>query len=423
MIKRITHRLLSNKTLLKYVSVSYLSIPISLVTGFLTFRKIDPVLMGFWSLFTVFETYSTFMRMGIINGMNRQLPHALGIGDEERAKKFASTTLFYTIVEIVLIVLAAPFIVWQLGWKIQPELKSYYYATSVVSLLRIVMSFYVTYLSGTLRSDDSFNKLSNINAIILLMKLLFCPMVFFGFYGFLFYELIALTSNVILLHHFRPIRVKPQFHKKEMLELFKVGFPIFIITSIISYIDTLPRLYIIQYSTADKLGLYVPVVMLISILSILPNSLSAYMYPKFTFQLAQNQNPSEIWNKLLKIYGVSFLFISSACAVGYFLLDTFVYVFPKYAESRNYLALSLLICPFVFFRMGNTIHIVLKNYKYMMFFAFSYGFVQIISLKLISIIVFDVIEIVIFSQLITSVLIFCLGLWMNYQLLNKKETN
>jgi len=424
MIKRITNQLLSNKTLLKYVSVSYLSIPISLVTGFLTFRKIDPVLMGFWSLFTVFETYSTFMRMGVVNGMNRQLPYALGKGDETSAQKYASTTLFYTIIEIALLLVAAPVIIWQMGWKIQPELKEYYYATALVSLVRILLSFYITYLSGTLRSDDAFNKISNINATILLMKLLFCPLVYFGFYGFLIYEMIAITTNVILLHRYRPLRINPKFHRKEMWELIKIGFPIFIISSMVSYIDTVPRLYIIQFSTAEKLGLYAPIVMLISVISILPNSLSAYMYPKFTFQLAQTQNPREIWSRLIKIYVVSFSFITLACVGGYFLLDTFVYVFPKYASSRNYLELALLLCPFVFFRMGNTIHIVLKNYRYMLIFALAYAAVQILSLKVMAWFFIDVIEIVIWSQIITSILIFLLGLKMNYQLLNSsKNTN
>ena len=78
---------LRNKILVKYISVSYLSIPVSLVTGFLAFRKIDPYLMGIWTAFSVLETYATFMRLGVINGMNRELPFALGEGDREKAIK------------------------------------------------------------------------------------------------------------------------------------------------------------------------------------------------------------------------------------------------------------------------------------------------------------------------------------------------
>jgi O-antigen/teichoic acid export membrane protein len=418
MIKKVSKKLLSNKALLKYVSVSYLSIPISLITGFLTFRKIDPVLMGFWSLFTVFETYSTIMRLGIVNGMNRELPNAMGVGNGEKASRYASTTLFYTIIEVLILLIAAPIIIWQLGFKIDPNLKMYFYATALVSLIRVVVSFYITYLSGTLRSDDSFNKLSNINATILFMKLAFCPLVFFGFYGFLIYELVALLTNVFLLHKFRPLRVLPKFYKGEMMELFKIGFPIFLVSSAISYIDTIPRLYIIQYSTAEMLGLYTPVIMLISIISILPNSLSAYMYPKFTFQMAQSNDLNGIWKKLIRIYAASFGFIVLASLAGYYLLDHFVYLFPKYALSKDYLKLSLLLCPFVFFRMGNTLHIVLKKFNYMVLFTVIYGLTQLISLKVVSHYFTDIIEIVIWSQIYTSILVFLVGLGLNYRLLH-----
>ncbi len=418
MINKVSKKLLSNKALLKYVSVSYLSIPISLITGFLTFRKIDPVLMGFWSLFTVFETYSTIMRLGIVNGMNRELPNAMGSGNKEKAHRYASTTLFYTIVEVLVLLILAPVIIWQLGFKIDPSLKIYFYATALVSLTRVTVSFYITYLSGTLRSDDSFDKLSNINATVLVMKLVFCPLVFFGFYGFLIYELVALLTNVFLLHKHRPLRVFPRFYKVEIFELFKIGFPIFLVSSTISYIDTIPRLYIIQYSTTEMLGLYTPVIMLISVISILPNSLSAYMYPKFTFQMAQTNDLNGIWKKLIRIYAASFGFIFMASLIGYYLLDQFVYWFPKYAHSKDYLKLSLLLCPFVFFRMGNTLHIVLKKYNYMILFTVIYGLVQVISLKLISLYYLDIIEIVIWSQIYTSIVVFIVGLALNYRLLH-----
>ncbi len=418
MIKRVSKKLLSNKALLKYVSVSYLSIPISLVTGFLTFRKIDPVLMGFWSLFTVFETFTTVMRLGIVNGMNRELPNAMGAGKKDKVDRYASTTLFYTILEVLVLLVAAPIIIWQLAWRVDPNLKTYFYATALVSLIRVAVSFYITYLSGTLRSDDSFNKLSNINATILVMKLAFCPLVFLGFYGFLIYELVALLTNVFLLHKFRPIRVLPRFYKNEMFELFKIGFPIFLVSSAISYIDTIPRLYIIQYSTAEMLGLYTPVIMLISIISILPNSLGAYMYPKFTFQMAQSRDLNGIWKKLIRIYAASFVFILFSSLVGYYLLYYFVYLFPKYALSKEYLKLSLLLCPFVFFRMGNTLHIVLKKYNYMVLFTLIYGLAQLISLKVLSLYYIDIIEIVIWSQIYTSILVFIVGLGLNYRLLH-----
>ena len=166
------------------------------------------------------------------------------------------------------------------------------------------------------------------------------------------------------------------------------------------------------------LGLYTPVIMLISIISILPNSLGAYMYPKFTFQMAQSRDLNGIWKKLIRIYAASFVFILLSSLVGYYLLDYFVYLFPKYALSKEYLKLSLLLCPFVFFRMGNTLHIVLKKYNYMVLFTLIYGLAQLISLKVLSLYYIDIIEIVIWSQIYTSILVFIVGLGLNYRLLH-----
>jgi len=137
----ISNLFLRNKVLVKYISVSYLSIPVSLVTGFLAFRKIDPYLMGIWTTFSVLETYATFMRLGVINGMNRELPFALGEGNKEKADKLASTTLGYTIINIILLCICTPFLLSKF------ELSTHHIATSIIVVFRISLSFYITFLS------------------------------------------------------------------------------------------------------------------------------------------------------------------------------------------------------------------------------------------------------------------------------------
>lgn len=403
----ISNLFLRNKVLVKYISVSYLSIPVSLVTGFLAFRKIDPYLMGIWTTFSVLETYATFMRLGVINGMNRELPFALGEGNKEKADKLASTTLGYTIINIILLCICTPFLLSKF------ELSTHHIATSIIVVFRISLSFYITFLSGTFRSEDSFNKLSNIHGVVILMKLLFCPLIFYGFYGFLAYEIIAVITNTILLHKYRPIKVKPQFHKQEFIHLLKIGFPIFIISSAISYLDTIPRLYLIKYAVPETIGIYAPVAMLLSVVAILPNSLSAYMYPKFSFHLGEAKQAEDIWNKLLKIYFTSFVFVSFLAAIGYFFVDYFAYFFPKYKNSLPYLKLSLLICPFVFFRLGNMLNVLLKNYTFMIYFSVFYGIIQLLSIYIISRVEVDLINVIIYSQIVTSLMVLLFGIYLN----------
>ena len=409
-----------NKTLFKYISVSYLSIPVSLVTGFFAFRNIDPYYMGIWSAFTILETYAVFLRIGIVNGMNRELPFKMGKGDVSGAMKYAETTLAFTILDVLLLFLLIPVAIYVVGFK------EVYLVPLVITVLRIIMSFYITYLSATFRSDDNFDKLSNIQIFLLVIKLLLCPLVLLGFYGFLAYELLLVLGNVILLHYYRPYRIKPKLHKPELIQLFKLGFPIFLSSYAINFIDTLPKLYIIKESTAETLGLYSPVLMLLSTVAILPNTLSTYLYPKFSFNLGKEDDPMDIFRKLLKVYFYSFIVIVLACIAGYFILDYFILLFPKYNNSLPYLKLALLACPFVFFKLGNMFNVVMKKYNYMLFFVLAYALIQGVTLLLLPKYINDILDVVVVSQIITSVLVLLVSVLMNYilvqSLIRSKQT-
>ena len=408
----------SNKTLIKFISSSFLSLPVSLVTGFITFRSIDPYFMGIWTALSVFETYASFMRLGIVNGMNRELPHALGSGQTEKAYKYAETTLAYTAADILILLIATPFLLWKYG------INQYYMLAIGVAAVRIIISFYTTYLTGTFRSDNHFNKLSNIQMIILGCRLLMSPLVLLGFYWFLLYETIIIALNAILLHYARPFKLKPRFHLPELKSLFTIGFPIFVTSYLIGLVDTLPRLYIIKYGNANLLGLYSPVMMLLSTMALLPGTLSNYMYPKFSYEFGKTGKVDGIYRKILKLNAISLAFILLGCVIGYFALDYFVILFPKYTDALPYLALSLLTCPFILYKLGNILSVILKRLDYMFAYIIAYAFFQLTSLLALSLMFTDILKIVILSQIITAVFMLITSLLMNFLLVknfNKKE--
>jgi O-antigen/teichoic acid export membrane protein len=404
-----------HKTLAHYLSSSFLSLPVSLLTGFIVFRSVDPYLMGIWGTMLIYETYANFFRLGIINGMNRELPYALGAGNTGEAMKYAQTTLSFTLINILVIFLLTPFIAWNF------EFNKFYIAGISIALLRVTLSFYTTYLSGTFRSDDSFKKLSNIQYSLLVVKLLTCPLVFTGFYGFLVFELIQVLANTVLLHHFRPFKINPKFHIPEFLKLFKIGLPIFITSYLMSVVDTFPRLFILHYSQEKMLGLYAPVILLLTTVAIVPGTLSTYMYPKLSFHFGQKNDGRAIWRQLLKIYTLSFFFILLCMIIIYFIIDYFVLLFPKYSESLPYLKLALLACPFVFFKLGNMLNTILKNYFYMLMFVAIYALIQAASLFFLFRLYSDILKVVIYSQVITSFLMLLISMMMNYRLLSVRQ--
>lgn len=404
-----------NKTILKFLSSSLLAVPISLITGFITFRKIDPYSMGIWGTLTIFESYSNFLRLGIVNGMNRELPYALGAGNHEKAIKYAETTYSYTAVNIGILLTLIPIFVFKF------KSNELYLATLGVVATRVVLSFYTTYISGTFRSDDQFNKLSNIQFIILVLTLVLCPLVLLGYHGYLIYQLLLVISNTILLHYFRPFHLKPKFHRIEFAQLFKIGFPIFITSYLVTIIDTFPRLYIVKYGNEKLMGLYAPILMLLGTVSLLPNVLATYLYPKFSFRLGKSNDAKGVWKRLIKLYTVSIAFISVLIIGAFFLLDYFISFFPKYSESLPYLKLSLFICPFVMYKLGNMLNAIFKNYRYMILYVIIYGLVQVATIIIGAYLLSDVLKIAIYSQIVTAILLFAISLIFNYRMVFKND--
>ena len=85
------------KTPLQFLNSTIVLQIVSLLTGLLAYRYITPEYLGIWATFTTFTTIAPILRLGIPNGMNRELPYYLGRGETEKAYLFASTTLYYAI--------------------------------------------------------------------------------------------------------------------------------------------------------------------------------------------------------------------------------------------------------------------------------------------------------------------------------------
>lgn len=407
-------RLKDNKVVLKFLSSTFLSLPVSIIVSFITFRSIDPYYMGVWSAMVIFETYATFLRLGVVNGMNRELPYYLGVGKTEEAHEFARNTLAFSLLNILFLLLIVPFII------LNFEFNSTYLACISVAVFRSTTAFYTTYLSGTFRTSDHFNKLSNIQFIILISKLLLSPLIFFwGLYGFLLIEVVLTSFNLLLLHKYRPMHIKPSLKWSVILTLMKTGVPLFLTSYLISVIDTIPRLFILSYGNELLLGLYSPVFIIISTLAILPTTLGSYYYPKLTYLFGQNGSALQVWRKIKKLYLATLIFTVPAILFGYLILDDVIKLFPKYISSLPYIKISLLMGPLVLAKLGNFLNVILKKEAHMGIYVISYAFFQVVSLFILYQFYNDVLFCVVWSQVISSLCLLILSFLTNQRVAEK----
>lgn len=412
LLKKVKER----KTLFNFLSSSLFSIPISLITSFISLRNIDPVLIGTWTAVTTFQGYAGFIGLGVINGMNRELPLSFGRNEKEKAFDFASNGLGYILFQSSLYFIFLIYFLFYYSDNLN-------YLLSIIALfIKVIIGIFNVYLEGTYRSNSDFDKISKINWITSIVRLLVCPLVFFGFKGFLIYMVVFDFAKFFLLFRWRPIKVKARFNFSVLKNLITVGFPIFIVTYLGSLIDTIPRIFILKNGGEIALGLFSPVIMLLGIFEQFSGAMSSYLYPKLAFRYGSGESIKSICKLNLRAIIIVFFCLLLLTIPLIFLLNYFVVIFPKYKGSISYLKIAVFLAPLFSYNLSGIIFVIFKKFK-------SLYILHCIKAILLFFLIFvidklflsDPIYTVLVSLIVTFMIILLIGILMINTIIHQNE--
>ncbi len=411
------YRVLNDGVFVKYFSSSIVLTLTGLFAGFFTYRVIDPIFLGIFSLFSVFETYATITRLGIINGLGRELPFLFGKGDSDKAENYASTALFYTgISNVILLCVIGFYLIVDNGQLIK---NTDYFLTFLVVVVKILSSSYSSFLAVTFRTSESFNNLGRINYYLSVFRMLSIVFIVkFGFWGLLFRELGLSILEMSLLHLHKPLSVAPKFNLKSFVHLFKIGTPLFLFSYFNSFIETIPRLFLINYGDVKDLGLFSPILIIFNLVSMFPKTMSNYFYPKMAFRFGETLNKKEVWNMFLKNYLVSFFISVPLFFFTYFFADYFGFFFPKYKSIIPYLKYFSFAVLFIGYRTGNVVFSVLNSWKLNLINSLLYFIFSILSFYILHHFFDENLFVVTLSMVIVSFLMFFSTLFLSYLSVN-----
>jgi len=278
-------------TMILFSGSSILSGVIVIVCNFTILRWLPPNEMGIWQTALLVQTYATFVSLGILNGLGRELPFLLGSGDEKRAYGVANSAMTFAIGCGVALTLAGLGIslLWP-GWQLSLRLAifSNFLATGIAQ--------YQGFLLGLYRSSNSFRKLAAIYLIGSFLQVFTLPLVVnYGLEGLCIRLLIITITPVIIQHIWRPIKTKLAFSIPDLMFLFRTGAPILFFSYVSTAIMALDRLFLANMATASVLGYYALAGYVYSGMAIIPSSLGHYIYPRMAFRLGKTSDPSHIW--------------------------------------------------------------------------------------------------------------------------------
>jgi O-antigen/teichoic acid export membrane protein len=299
------------------------------VSSIVIIKFVDPSELGVWNSVKLLTAYSFVILLGINNGLNRELPYSLGQNNLDQARKKASVALYYNILTSIFMAAVGVVAILILSTRVDFNI----FLAMAIILPYIILNHYNNYLTVTYRSKDSFNILSYIKLIeSFLMLITILLVVQYGYSGMLSRSLLLLLLITLLMHVYRPIRVKPEWSKVEFITLLKTGIPIFSIDYIKNISNTMAPLFVLKAGGFGMVGLFTLGTMAFGTITVIPSSITQYVYPKYSYAFGKHNNPKDLWK-----IGMRYLLLCSALLIPVIII-TLILVdplvlryFPKYS--------------------------------------------------------------------------------------------
>jgi O-antigen/teichoic acid export membrane protein len=317
------------------------SITLTVVTttaAAISLRWLLPVQTGIWQTMLLAQAVLNVLRFGVLSGMNRDLPFAIGAGEQEAARRMAGIALAHSLLcALIALISLASFIPATLSW--QPEWPW------AISAMAIVAStnFYYGYIQSTMRSSSDFDRLGKLQ-IVHAVSSTAQPLLAYlwGFAGFCLHAALQALLLVALAHRIRPYRVSPLYDRPLVGKLLRTGIPLFVSGYLQMLAASIDRFTLVRFSGLEELGYYAPVLAVFGAMTVVPGVMVNFFYSRLSFQAGRGDSPDQLWRSAAFALTRSLAVMAPLTIVGWLLIPPVVeQVLPGYARSTPAMQVAL----------------------------------------------------------------------------------
>ena len=301
-------------------------------------RQLGPETFGFWYILNLALAYGGLAHLGVVNGMNRDVPVFRGRGDAAKVQLIQSVTVAVLLVTTAVsgVALFVGLALWE-GGAPRPALLA-------LAALFVVTQPYL-FLQMYLKSDGRFTHLSFQQlAFALLFPVGVIPFTsFYGLSGFIMGQ--TLVTLVVVLATVRAwtFNLKPVVDFREVWRLVRVGLPIMLVGLMYTLLTTADRWVITAFLDVQQLGYYSLAIMVLGVLSLVPMVVSQQMYPRMAEAWGRTKAVAEVRGWALKQVGAATAVTLPLTALLYFAAPPLVRHFlPAYVPGIVALKIILL---------------------------------------------------------------------------------
>jgi O-antigen/teichoic acid export membrane protein len=321
---------------------NFVSMAMTLIGGVLQGRLVAPATLGLFNGIGLVIGYAPFLQLGILNGLNRELPYYVGKGDREKAKELASAAQSWALVVggvtcLVLFGVA--------GWHLVRGEWLMAAGWAANAVLTVFLFYNTYYLQMTYRTSQDFARLALFNVIQSAAALLLLVLVaWFGFYGLCMRVVLVGAMSLMLHFHWRPIRVGLAWSGAHLKHLFVIGAPIFGVGQLYTWWAVINSTLVLRFAGTEGMGLYSMVAMATTGLEFIPAAVSTVVYPRMAEQYGRRESVRELVRMARKPMIFSTLGLLPVIVGAMFLVEPVMrLVVPRYVAAAPAMRWAMVI--------------------------------------------------------------------------------
>jgi HAD superfamily hydrolase (TIGR01509 family) len=273
---------------------------LSMIGGLLAARLVAPGAMGLFRGIGLSQGWARWLQLGVLNGLNRELPYYVGKNDRQRVQELAASAQAWA---IALSALTGGGMLAVAGWYLLQGNWEVAAGWGTNAILIFFLFYGTTYLQVTFRTGHDFARLAMINVVQNSAALALVVFVwYFRFYGLCLRLLISGAIGLAMLYYWRPVRVGPRWNLQRLKQLLIVGAPIFGVGELFTWwINTLDGTLVLHFTGKEGMGLYgVVVVTAWATLEMLPAAGMTVLYPRMAEHYGRTDRLGDLLHMAVK---------------------------------------------------------------------------------------------------------------------------
>lgn len=336
---------------------------VQMACGVAVLRWVPPEQMGIWLTLQVVEAYALWIRLGVINAVNREYPFLLGQGRAEEALAHVRAAGSY--LAACALAMAGGFgaAVWvwvERGPDWQWALAAY--------AVHAGGGLWRGFLEATFRGGREFSRLAWVQIAGAGLQLASLPLVaLFGFKGFCGRAVLLVVATTALCHAVRPVRRVLGWSRPVLARLMVDGLPLFASGYLASISAQFPRVLLAATGGLALLGLYAPAAAVLVAGALLPGTLLTYLVPRRHHAYGRDGDAAAIAAEAWRQTWMLAAWLTPLVLIGAWVLPWMVQRwFPSYAAGAHVMGWAAAVAALGPIKIATSVFSTLKAWRPML---------------------------------------------------------